>query len=262
MSSGKNPLRALQEPGVSHYVVISLAALFAMFLVLTQRNFGTLALFPVAVGLLGVVTGWSTAPVMVLLTVAGCLHVQNQYIRGFAGPRHLWLTDLLLCAAVLAYAMAQYRLQGLRGSIFPLDRRRREGPKRWQVGFPPRFEKEVFRQRRSPALVSSREIGWFVASLPIWVVSAQVFWNSFPSNWGNPGLPISFWRTLLMAWFIGLAIFMTSAILNYWKWRRMTLEEATLALQDVAWKETRLEQRRQNRWLAWARLKKQRKEKR
>jgi hypothetical protein len=39
----------------------------------------------------------------------------------------------------------------------------------------------------------------------------------------------------------------------------MTAEEATLFLQDVLWKETRGEQRRLNRWSAWARLRHNRK---
>jgi hypothetical protein len=38
----------------------------------------------------------------------------------------------------------------------------------------------------------------------------------------------------------------------------MSVEEATLLLQDTLWLETRREQGRINRWLAWARLRSRR----
>ena len=58
----------------------------------------------------------------------------------------------------------------------------------------------------------------------------------------------------------GLGLFVAVGVTRYWIWRRMTLAEATLFLQDVQWQETRGEQRRLNRWLAWARLRQGRRE--
>ena len=49
-----------------------------------------------------------------------------------------------------------------------------------------------------------------------------------------------------------------SSVLGYLAWIRMSPAEATLYLQDVAWRETRREQTRINRWIAWAKLKKRR----
>jgi hypothetical protein len=44
------------------------------------------------------------------------------------------------------------------------------------------------------------------------------------------------------------------AFLRLWRQRQHPPAIAALYLQDVLWKETRREQRRLHRWLAWARL--------
>jgi len=46
---------------------------------------------------------------------------------------------------------------------------------------------------------------------------------------------------------------LASSILNYLARRQMTRAEAELMLQDILWRETRREQRRIGRWLAWSR---------
>ena len=53
---------------------------------------------------------------------------------------------------------------------------------------------------------------------------------------------------------------MTAALLGHWRARQMTAAEGELSLQDTLWRETRREQRRLNRWLAWAELRRRRKE--
>jgi hypothetical protein len=52
----------------------------------------------------------------------------------------------------------------------------------------------------------------------------------------------------------------TAALLGYLRWARATPEESLLYLQDQAWAATRSEQRRLNRWLIWARLRRRQKE--
>lgn len=257
MTTDDEPKSKWAEPGISHYAVLSIGALIVIFLVLGQRGFGSWALFPVTVGLIGVATCWSSAPVMVLLTVAGCLHVQHRSFLGLARPRNLWMTDLILCGAALGYVMAHYRLQSLTATIFPVDPRRRLTQKR-RGRKVARQPAEIVRHKRSPALVTTREIGWFVLSLPVWAVLAQFFWLSMPSQQGNPGLPPALWRGVVLAWLIGLGLYLAASFLGYWRRRAMTLEQATLFLQDEWWQETRGEERRINRWLAWARLRRQR----
>ena len=43
-----------------------------------------------------------------------------------------------------------------------------------------------------------------------------------------------------------------ATVLGHLGWRRLSPEEAALFLQDALWHETRREQRRINRWRAWA----------
>ena len=60
------------------------------------------------------------------------------------------------------------------------------------------------------------------------------------------------WRLGLLAWIMlgGPAIAM--AVIGHLGWRRVSRTEAAMFLQDGLWHETRREQRRINRWRAWA----------
>jgi hypothetical protein len=77
-----------------------------------------------------------------------------------------------------------------------------------------------------------------------------------PLHWwqATARLPAAWWGALILVWMLSLGWLVVSSLLNYWGQRRMTPEEATVLLQDTLWHETRREQRRLNRWLAWARL--------
>src|SRR5581483_9909399 len=91
-------------------------------------------------------------------------------------------------------------------------------------------------------------------ALPIWTGLAQVLWLVLPQTAGNPGLIVPVWRVILWLWiFGGIALLATSGF-AYWHRSTMSVEEATLFLQDTLWRETRGEQRRINRWFAWARV--------
>jgi hypothetical protein len=98
------------------------------------------------------------------------------------------------------------------------------------------------------------EVGLLVMSLPLAPLLAQVFWAGLAPPREMLGLPARLWRFLLVGWSLGLGVFVTAAVLRQWRRRLMTPDEAALLLQDTLWHETRREQRRLNRWLAWARL--------
>jgi hypothetical protein len=63
---------------------------------------------------------------------------------------------------------------------------------------------------------------------------------------------------ILVVWVLALGVFIVRGLLSYLGREQMTLDEATMILQDVWWKESRGEQRRMGRWLGWARLRYQR----
>lgn len=249
--------RVWQTPGLSHYYVVCLVSLSVIWLVLLRRELpATATLFPVLVGILGIAVRWRLAPVFLLVTLAICL----KFELTSEGQRTFRVSDLILCAATLTYVAGQFRLQGLLDHVVPIDPRRREGPPRWHVGLLSiRYQPEVVREKRAPSLVTREEVGMLILGSALWAGLAQIFWNFLPLEKGNPGFPLPVWRAILLAWIIGASLYIVFGMLNYFGQREMTAEEATLFLQDVLWKETRGEQRRLNRWSAWARLRHNRK---
>jgi len=253
MTAKRRAKPAPDDLAVTYYTVVSLLALVALLLALIERGVVVhLAVLPALIGLVAVAVRWSGGPVAVLLTLAFYLY----WFRTYASGAELRLADVVLCAAFLAYAVANYRLQALTGHVFPLDPRRREGTPRWRLGFVRLVQRPpVARQRRAGRLVSEWEIGAMVLSLPAWALLAQVCWYTLPSGSGYTlGLPPQVWRAMLLTWIVGLGAFVTVALVGYWNRRKMTADEAALFLQDTLWQQTRREQRVINRWLARARV--------
>lgn len=241
-------------PGV-YYLVVCLASLALIFLVLAEKQAGSWSLLPIGVGLIGLLTRWSSAPAMLLLAVTVCLNVPVRFGR-LASP----FMDVLLCAATLAFVVAQYRLQCVQGYIFPADQRRQDGQKsqglfsRWR-------HNEGTRQRRAESLVTPGEIGLLALSLPIWALLGMMVWGWLPLNYNIGFLPWV-WRAMVFAWAMGVALLVAAGFFDYWRQRHFTSLEATVYLQDMFWHETRREQRRLNRWGAWFRLRRQRRRER
>jgi hypothetical protein len=250
------------EPAVLLYQVVCLAGLGLVIVPRLAGGVGLLELFLVVVGLLGVLTRWRLAPVVVLglLAVSQLTQPLLYGVRGFATrPRAPDAADLLLCCGVLAYVAAHYRLQGLLSHILPPDPRNRvEG----RPGLATLWRRPVVRQPRAPRLVTPAELSLFVLSLPLWAVLAQAAWVWLAGRRSFLGLalPEAMSRFLLLAWLLGAGGLAVATLLGQWRRRTMTPAEGELLLQDVVWRETRREQRRLGRWLAWSRLRRARKE--
>ena len=244
-----------QEPGVTSYTLMGLAALAVVFLVLVQRGLGVWALAPVAAGLIGGVMRFGPMLFLLALTVVADLlpYFPDGSHRGALAS----VPDLILCGAVLAYVIAHYRAQGMLWHIFPPDPRRRE-PARGRSLF--RRRARVVQPRRAAALVSSQEVIGALLTLPIFAALGQVVWNSVPFQRDNVGILPPVWHGMVLCWLIGLGWFVTAGILAHARRRQMTAAEATLYLQDVLWAEPRREQRRLNRWWVWGRLRRQQRE--
>ena len=58
-------------------------------------------------------------------------------------------------------------------------------------------------------------------------------------------------RSRRIIWGLGGLVLIASTVIGYLAWRRMTPDEAAVVLQDTVWTETRREERKINRWLAW-----------
>jgi hypothetical protein len=238
--------RPARGTGSVLYFGLCIAGLALIVLTRPARGFGVLDLLLAAVGLLGVLVPLRLAPALILLLLA----------IDELGPRLLWggvswdgvgrdralrPEDLGLCCGVLAYVGGHFRLLGLISHLLPADRR--QGPKSARAAW----------QRRSPRLVTPAEVVTFVLALPVWCLLAQLClgWLQRPRE--VLGFPPSAVRFLLLAWTLGIGGLIVAALFGQWRLRTMTPTEAELLLQDTLWRETRREQRRLQRWLAWSR---------
>jgi hypothetical protein len=231
---------------MSGYVGLGAASLGLLLLVLLERgqNLVVSALILI-VGAVGLLNAQRLAPILVLALVT-----VNELFKQFGSDIDLdsellpvfRVGDVVLCAALLGYVAAQYRIQGLSHFILPADD-------------PPEITRNPSRtplpRKRSGHSVTSQELSLLAVSLPFWAILAQLVWT-----WLNyPRVLLGWdWRVARAAvCLLGLiaCLWVTNHVLDYARRRRMTLAEARLLLQDTLWNETRGEQRWFARWLAW-----------
>ena len=247
-----------QDPAIRNYVFLCLTALVLIFLVLVRRGMGGWSFLPVIVGLLGAGLRWRLAPILCLILLAGLLYSHDLPLLRLRG-RAFRLEDWILSAAVLAYFAGHYRLQGLTISIFPVDPRRSE--KEDKAAGQGSHLLGDDKPRREPRLVSPSEIGWLVLSLPIFAFLAQWCWILLPEYDERDapfGLESRAWQGMLVAWLLALGLCVAAGLLDYLGRMQMNRREATLILQDILWRETCRDQRRLQRWLAWASFRRRR----
>jgi hypothetical protein len=267
-----------QHPAVRDYGLVCMGALTLTVAALVLRRPDVWCLFPALLGGLGLVFRWRSGPVIVLLALVLLLTswwlgtnpgMMLLYavgwvvwlLRGLHGRLPIWrsgvpsrgiqpISDFLLALGLLAYAAGQYRLQGLTKSLFPPGPRRRG----------PDAKKVDEASRRSPDRVTGHEMGVLLVALTVCAVAASLFWSWLQEQDTDLEIADPAWQGILVLWLLGGTVLIVAAGLRYLALRRMTAQEAQLYLQDVLWRETRGEQRRLNRWLAWAWLRRRRRE--
>jgi RsiW-degrading membrane proteinase PrsW (M82 family) len=242
----------------SSYSVLCLVALLGILLVLFQRSASPSILIPVLIGTSGVVFRWRAAPLLILLALlVEYMDLWPFMHRAWAPRPSSSVADLLLAGAVLLYCAAQYRWQSLLVTILPPDPRQRRSSSRGLINKAPSHPEGYFHPGmnvpRSAALVSNREVTFLLLSMPVWVGLALYGWDWLPSNWTALGLSPRVWRTVALAWLVGVSFLVVAGLLGYFGRARMHRGEALQFLQDTLWRETRREQSRINRWLVWAR---------
>jgi hypothetical protein len=251
----------LRDAPILLYQLMCLAGLGLILVSQLARGIGLVELFLVVLGLVGVLTRWRLAPAVVLglVTVS---QLSQPYLWGGRGWQqgHGWafqVNDLMLCCGALAFVASHFRLQGLTRYLLPLDRRQRSDVRRrGLLG----YYQAIIRHRRGAQLVTPAELALFVLTLPLWAVLAQLAWGWLVRRGSVLGLPPRLSHFVLLTWLLVVGGLLVSSFLTYWKRRLMTPTEATLLLQDTLWRETRREQRRLQRWLAWSRLRRKRQE--
>jgi hypothetical protein len=269
-----------EHPAVRDHGLVCLGSLTLLIGALVLRRPDPWVLLPAFLGALGLLFRWRAAPVLLLLAVMLLLGswwlgtdlgrlgtYATTWLRlwltgwwpgrlplsrsgpGWRGP--LLVSDLLLAVSLLAYAAGHYRLQGLLVRLFPPDPRQarvaRRGPEE--------------ASRRSPDLVSARELVVVLVVLTSCAGLASLLWARLKGQVTELEIDDAAWRGILVLWLLGAGVLVAAGLLRYLVLRRMTPPEAALYLQDVLWRETRREQSRLNRWLAWAWLRRRRQDK-
>jgi hypothetical protein len=241
MSPNRPP--AENAPLTTAYLLVGLTAVGVLGLLMIQDG-GRWGLIPALIGAAGLAFRWRSAPLIVLAGIAlgqlapfGSFElpifiVPEMYPSRSALPSNV-ATNLALCTAVLVYVMAHYRLIGLGGGMFPTGGKRDENPPR-------------------AGSAGSAEIGTGLFTAAAASVGAFLLWRLA----GNVRVPWAIvpvqWRLGILAWLLigGLAV--AAAVLGHLGGRRSSRAEAAVYLQDALWHETRGDQRRINRWRAWA----------
>jgi hypothetical protein len=240
MSSPRNEADLPIGEPIETYRIICFAALGLIAFVLFSTGFGPFALLPTTVGALMLIFAWASGPIMVLLLLGFLMHARFKAFGSVTTGQDR-AADLIICAAALVFVVGFYRLRSLRTQIFPTDPRLPKGNVR------------IAPHRRSPGLVTRREIGMLIIAAPLWTLAALGFWALFMQS--LKGLRyVPFWRNIWLIWTLSLVFITASAVISYWALWKWTRSEAILFLEDTLWQETRREQRRINRWLAWAKL--------
>jgi hypothetical protein len=188
---------------------------------------------------------------MLVLLVIAILHVVEQYtVNQLMGPdsqspRVFDVADVLMCVTGLAYFIGHYRLNGLWHGVLPPDSRQPAASAGEKSG-PPRV--------RSEESLSVAELTGLVFAVPAFAVLGQLCFWLLQQRWPIVE-PLARWRTVLIAaWTLVLVVFLAAHAFRYWKRLQMDRVSAMLLLQDMLWHETRGEQRRLNRWIAWKSL--------
>jgi len=252
-------------PAFRFYLFVGLVGLLLVFLALFQKALLVIAIVPALVGLLGMApyllpprwkrlagprwTIWMPFLLLVLLFF-------TELMFGFGFWPHTYnfeITDLMLATGLVTYLIAQFRLYGLAGSLMPVDRRPR--PDRL-IGDEP--------EPRPEATFEQRELMPLLWTVPLLVLGAQLLWwlitrqEALP-NTGRAEAPLELerhhWRVFALIWMLGGAGILIAGILKILRMYRMSAAEAGMIAQDSVWVETRGEQRRNSRWLAWVRRK-------
>lgn len=268
-ATGESPRPDL-TPVVRYYLFAGSISLMVLWLALFERGFELFSLIPVLLGALGLAPslfppGWRGVrvlrklplPVLPLFLVIALVPMEIVFSPGRIQQSDFFrLSDLLLAIGLLGYLMAQYRLIGMRAGLVPVDER----PRADRLG----GDDPEARAAEQTQPGEWKNLIWLV---PVCVVAGQLSWQWLLSSerWNVFGTEVPrlaiervWWRMYVLVWILsicGLLLAGAGAILRLY---RLTRIEADMTAQESLWDETRGEQRRLHRWLAWLRRKRAR----
>jgi len=256
-------------PIVRYYLFAASIGLLLLWLAMFERGFELFSLAPVLLGALALAPSlvppdWKRVqflrrmpvgllPLLVVFLVAP---MEILFSPGRPQSDFFRLSDVLLTAGLLTYLVPQYRLIGLRGSIVPADPR-------------PRADRLGGDELETRPIETARPGEWkhLFWLLPVCLIVGQLAWRwvTLGDTWNfgfeevkRLDITRTWWRMYVLVWILGITGLLLAGGISILRLYRMTTAEAAMAGQETLWNETRGEQRRIHRWLAWMRRKKAR----
>ena len=242
-----------------HYqAVCGLALTGLMLLQLQQSTMAThiTVLVSVLIGFIGVralIYRSRISPMLVLLTFA-LPYVFEQYHANqnsnpdYPNSRCLDVADVLICVAAMTYFIAHYRLNGLWFGVLP------DASRRPSAGSTGNVAKPAPPIARSEESLSPGELLALVFTIPAFALLAQFALLLLAQRFSLLEMGSGLRQLVVVAWTFLLTMFLAAQAFRYWRRLQMDRVSAMLMLQDLLWHETRGEQRRISRWIAWKRL--------
>jgi hypothetical protein len=162
-------------------------------------------------------------------------------------PAHMTfdLGEMMLAAGTLLFVGSLHRLHSLVLSAAPHDPRLAEKSPR---PLPP--------QTRPESSLSAEEIVVWLLTVPVCVLAAELLRRAL--NRPTPIDDLVPWRiahVFVALWLLVGDVLVFWTIFDYWRRTNMDPDVARMYLEDVTWRETRRDQGRMGRWLAWRRRK-------
>jgi hypothetical protein len=237
-----------------YYQLLCAFGLAAILLVQLEQGLVLWGVAVVLLGALAILIRVRISPLVVLLPLVGG-QLYLQYVLPIRRPHGLLqVEDVVLCTAALAYLGGHYRLLSLWRNILPADPRQRyhrESP----VIVPVKRLGKVVLQHRPASLLSRAELALFVLEVPMFALLAQGAWLLLGGRRELHDLSPRWIQFMLLVWGLAVSFFIVGQLFRLTRLLQMDRLTAKMVLQDALWHETRGEQRRIARWLAWWKLK-------
>jgi hypothetical protein len=228
---------AALPPAAQVYQVIGLVAMVVLGAALLKYGSDRWSLVPVLVGTAGLAFRWRSAAPACIATVAFAIVAKSFVGRGFAFRQESTLViDLALALALVVYVLAQNRMLSLTVAALPPD------PLRPKDKTPARPADGLAGSEVPLALLTA--LGAALVARFLWELTALT----------KPPLDVlnEYWRVGQIVWITTVLLLGMTTVVNYLCWRAQSINEAAMLLRDTLWAETRREQRRIQRWTAWA----------
>ncbi len=230
----------------THYQAVAGLALGMMFLLQLQRAVQAIEssyiinVTMLLIGTVGILFRRGPSPLVTLIALAA-QHLLEQFIRNresdpdFQRTPILDLGNVLLSIATLTYLVSMYRLNLIQKKQVANDGKQ-----------PP--------PGRSEQSIQPLELVALVFSVPVSALCAEFAFFLVKRHWWFIDMPPRWVQFLILAWMLLITLFLARAFFRGWQRAVMSRLTALVMMQDIAWNETRGEQRRIQRWMIWKRL--------